>query len=460
MSKTNIPLPLTQSALRSKVVRIGLTELQAGHNNLQDQVDALLTPPGGSEVTNARDYFSVLRDRIRNAGRKMSNRLIYGGELTEQGIPDMTFHVALGGAEVDGVGCSWAAADSGTITAPGSNTRLDYIVSNSDNTISVVAGTSAVNPVFPAIASTQLILGALVIKSTTTAIREGIELFTFRSKDNNFYPNIYVNADTTLTENKNYNNLIIDGVKFDTASYSANCQGFAHLVGVDNSADSTGSQVSSSDTVSGNSTFYKVLNYGGDSLTNGTPGKTGSSTYYKAGSGGNGYSIKIKAFSIYVWGTNGFGGNNGVAGTTVNSLDAGNTTISSGEDGGNGGNAGAIHLEAINEIINYGTINGIGANGGAGKAESTGTQYNLGGKGGASGAGSQIIFKARAVTAGTTNLSAGTPGAGGVGSGGSGANANGSTGATGATGATTTTLWNGAISYPSDYADWMRNIEA
>jgi len=63
----------------------------------------LATPPAGSEVTNARDYATVLRDRLREAGKLNFNKVVYGLEVTEQTVPDMTVKISAGYASVNGV---------------------------------------------------------------------------------------------------------------------------------------------------------------------------------------------------------------------------------------------------------------------------------------------------------------------------------------------------------------------
>lgn len=447
-----------QTPIQSVAHEENYEDIKNAVNNLQFQLDGSLTPPVGSEVPNARDYHSVLRDRLRSASQTIGNRIVSGLAVGEQGTPNMTVHVTAGEAAVAGVAVAPAAGDSPVVTAPGSNTRLDYIVVNSSNGVEIIQGVPSATPIFPTVAASQCVVGCLVVKSTTTALRDGYEIFRLRAKAP-WHPDVYVNANTTLTADLNYNNLIVDGCRFDTAGYTAYCQGYAHLSQVANGGLSTGAQVNSVRTDSGwiDASNYAVYNFGADVLQAGTLGKVGSSTYYKAGSGNNGYVLKIKAFAIYVWGTCDFKGTVGLNGTNNNVLSM-PTELGSGEDGGDGGDAGGIYLEAIKEIINSGTVDAAGASGGNGKNCSAGTQVNLGGQAGKGGDGAGVVLKAKAITAGTVNYGVGATGSPGVGSGGAVANGNGSS-PTGASGSLTQVLWNGQFAYPADYASWMRAIE-
>lgn len=167
----NLKQVIFQSALRSRPVRDNFTEIQNAVNDQQEQIDLMLTPPAGSEVTNARDYYSVLRDRIRASGLAGGNKLVSGGVVSEQGTPDMTVAVSAGTAIVNGIGCTWAGASSGTITAPtAGNNRYDVVVINSDNTLSIVAGTESATPIAPAITASQKALALIYLTDATTEI--------------------------------------------------------------------------------------------------------------------------------------------------------------------------------------------------------------------------------------------------------------------------------------------------
>lgn len=159
-----------QSPIRSLPLRENQIAIENFVNDLQSQIDNLATPPAGSEVTNARDYADVLRDRLRYASSAYPNVVISGGVVTEQSTPDMTVAISAGQAIVNGTVCVWDAQNSGTITAPSSNPRFDIVVINSDNSISIVAGTESADAVLPSISDSQKAVAILMLTSSTTSI--------------------------------------------------------------------------------------------------------------------------------------------------------------------------------------------------------------------------------------------------------------------------------------------------
>lgn len=161
-----------QSSLRSKPVRENFTDTENALNDLQSQINALATPPAGTEVTNARDNHTVLRDRLRSGFSVLDRYMVSGGLVAEDTGLNMKVTVALGEAVVAGVGCIWDAQTSGTITPHATLDRWDTVVVNSDNSISIVSGTASASPVLPNIASTQKKLAHLYITGGMTAITD------------------------------------------------------------------------------------------------------------------------------------------------------------------------------------------------------------------------------------------------------------------------------------------------
>ncbi|MBU1067748.1 hypothetical protein KKE60_08170 [Patescibacteria group bacterium] len=159
-----------QDPLRSKPIRENFTDIQNAVNTQDAAVAALTTAASGSETVAARDYHTDLKDRLRSTSKGVGSVIITGGEVTEQGTPDMTVAVAAGEALVNGVACKWAAADSGTITAPVTHPRIDVVVINSDNTLSIVAGSEAATPVKPSLAVSQRPLATITLATSTTSI--------------------------------------------------------------------------------------------------------------------------------------------------------------------------------------------------------------------------------------------------------------------------------------------------
>jgi len=165
----NLPVVVNQSKLRSLIFRKIHTEIQAAVNDIQNQLDISLTPPTGSEVTNARDYHSVLRDRLRSASQLAGPCIVSGGLVAQQTIPNMTVSITAGEAIINGVACKWAAQNSGTITAPAIS-RYDVVVVNSDSSISIVSGASSADPVLPSVTSSRRAVAIIYLTSATTAI--------------------------------------------------------------------------------------------------------------------------------------------------------------------------------------------------------------------------------------------------------------------------------------------------
>ena len=160
------------SDIISKLVRDNFTDISNWFGDHQNQIDLLLTPPAGNEVTNARDHHSVLRDRLRSASKASGNRVISGLQVTTNN--NMTVGVEPGEAIVDGVACVVTARqNSATITAP-TNKRYDVIVLNSDNSLAIVSGNDAAEPLMPTVSSTQRALGILYSTSTQTAFSQDV----------------------------------------------------------------------------------------------------------------------------------------------------------------------------------------------------------------------------------------------------------------------------------------------
>lgn len=371
-----------QSQLRSKPVRENYFDIQNGVNDLQSQINALATASTATlaEITNARDYADVLRDRLRGASLSEGNVLLTGGVVSEQGTPDMTVAVTAGTALVNGVFCSWDAQNSGTVTAPVSNTRLDYIVVNSDNSISIVSGTASATPVFPAVASSQLIIGALVVKSTTTSLNDNVEVFVFK---HNKYLDVYIGSAQDVYQSKyTFGNVIID------ASITLDCTNTTDIYNLQRKCivfDLIGNFYTTSNgeiSVAASNAIVTNANNGSNaSTTNSAPGAGGSAgnssnlfTSLASSKGGNGSTF---SGSVLSGGGGGGGasfasdGGSGGAGT------AGAGSITS-ETNQNNNVAILLFIKANNiyiyaNITNNGNDGGNGASGGGAGGNGGGT---------------------------------------------------------------------------------------
>jgi hypothetical protein len=94
-----------------------------------------------------------------------------GCAVTAQGTPDMTVTVASGTIVV---GFVEVAVGSGNVTIPaahGTLPRFDLIAVNNSGVKSVVQGTAAATPVFPAIPATSVIVAAVYVPAADTAIQ-------------------------------------------------------------------------------------------------------------------------------------------------------------------------------------------------------------------------------------------------------------------------------------------------
>jgi DNA-binding protein len=395
----NTPKPGFQDSLRSKVVRTALEETDAAANNLQAQINAIITPASGAETSNARDFFETVRDRLRSGFSGLGNVVISGGSVSAQSAPDMTVKVGAVEAVVNGVGVnlgvnrtwtrvagvititeashtlsdgdmihveqssdptgalavsSYAVSnsttntfditgfdggdtsgtvtfgrDSGDLTAliPVSDIKLCYITVNSDATISVTAGLAAADPVFPTLAASNCLIGAVVLKDDTTELNDNVELFNFRHSVKG-YPDQYIGTAQQIKPGKYlYNNLIIDAaLDFSTpaspasqgigdanwGSYNVQCEGYYYQL--------------ANITAAARSLYYsdgKSGAAGGDATNSG--GGTG---------GGGGGSLPKNGYpTILTTGVSGVGGGSNYFSTGV----AGQSEAMGGGGGGGGG---------------------------------------------------------------------------------------------------------------------------
>jgi len=92
-----------------------------------------------------------------------------------QSAPDMTVRLDAGHV-FDGVTLTEVAAqNTGTITAPASDTRIDRVVINRlTGVVSVVTGTASASPVAPAIPANAVPVAQVLLASTSTVIENGM----------------------------------------------------------------------------------------------------------------------------------------------------------------------------------------------------------------------------------------------------------------------------------------------
>ena len=90
--------------------------------------------------------------------------------VTAQGSPNMTLAVAAGAIIASGTMVNVASGNVTITTAHATNPRFDLVVVDNAGAKSVVAGTAAASPVFPAIPSNSVVLAAIYVPANDTAI--------------------------------------------------------------------------------------------------------------------------------------------------------------------------------------------------------------------------------------------------------------------------------------------------
>ena len=96
--------------------------------------------------------------------------VVSGCAVTPQGTPDMTVAVASGVVAVLGVQVAVGAGNVTVTAAHASLNRWDLVVSSNAGVKSVVAGTAAAVPVFPAIPASSVLLAAVCVRAAVTTI--------------------------------------------------------------------------------------------------------------------------------------------------------------------------------------------------------------------------------------------------------------------------------------------------
>lgn len=97
-----------------------------------------------------------------------------GCAVTAQGVPDMTVAVASGTIAVDGTAAAVTAGNLAIGAADATNPRFDLVVVSAAGVKSVVAGGPAAAPVYPAIPAASVVLAAVYVPATVTAITSGM----------------------------------------------------------------------------------------------------------------------------------------------------------------------------------------------------------------------------------------------------------------------------------------------
>lgn len=361
---------------------------------------------------------------------------------------------------------AYAPATDITITAPGSDERLDYIVLNTDNEIEAVTGTAASTASFPSVTDDQLILGAVLTDSSTSSLDYGENIFTFHKGYNRFFKNVYAKGSYDPI-NKLIGNIILNDIT-SLASNTITCLGNCFITSY-NDTNSSGSTTLSKSTnwTLDDASNWQIISYDGTTLdgTSGAGSSTLSVTAVRRGQDGqSGESITIKSYNVIINNFISSGGNGRTETNPSSTPGTGAGTLSCGGDGGDGGDGGQLIVYAVNNIEITGTVNLQGGNGGDGGDTSNGTLGNLGGSGGDGGNGGALTLFGKNIdySGASITQTAGALGAAGTGSGGSNNNGSGNPGSTGSSGSITEYDYGDITGSPvgiyTDYADWMHPL--
>lgn len=139
----------------------------------------LLATPAHADFTipNVGDAFNAAQAQVDTVDLDIvvagvaGTGVISGCAVTAQGSPDMTLAVASGTVKVGATVVAVSAGNVTITTAHATLARFDLVVVDNAGTKSVTAGTAATPPVFPAIPASSVVLAAVYVPATDTAIQ-------------------------------------------------------------------------------------------------------------------------------------------------------------------------------------------------------------------------------------------------------------------------------------------------
>ena len=382
-----------------------------------------------------------------------------GLKVVAQDTPGLTLYVNPGVAIVDGVIVKYAGGNTGTISAPAANPRIDLIAIDSAGAISIVAGVEGASPSAPAYPSDKTVLAEVYCKVGMTSIvnvdetgkgyiyrdsrplgagislikqadasttdpandeNKGVKLesdgqfsqrFIFDGFGDGSDGDVVISSPTTLTRDMHYNNL--------TVNSNLTTNGF--VIFVKDTIDGNGSIIYPTPTTPANenganaftgSSYGILLNSpggagGGAGTNNGSGGIVGGT----AGTGGRGTAggsldgtsqANRKGGAGTPRNIGGAGGAGGAGATALGSSSGGRA----GGKGGGGGASGGIIVIFARIWAGSFTIQALGGNGGNGLAGSaSGNDPDGGGAGGAGGdAGSSVALPSKIFTQNYSNF--------------------------------------------------------
>lgn len=96
--------------------------------------------------------------------------VISGCQVTAQGSPDMSVHVAAGTVTIGGATAAVTADDLSVTAADATNPRFDLVAADDTGALAMVDGTADPNPVFPAVPADSVILASVYVPATDTDV--------------------------------------------------------------------------------------------------------------------------------------------------------------------------------------------------------------------------------------------------------------------------------------------------
>lgn len=101
---------------------------------------------------------------------EIAKQIAWAFQCYAQDTPDMTVQVAAGAVQNGRTLTSVAAQNTGTITAPSVNPRIDRVVINSLGVVSVITGTEAGSPSAPAITPDHVSVAQILLATSDTTL--------------------------------------------------------------------------------------------------------------------------------------------------------------------------------------------------------------------------------------------------------------------------------------------------
>lgn len=222
-SELNLNTISYQDAIRSKQLRENFTDIQNEHNLLRNEFYASVASTA-SEVTNARNGFSALVTNIE-ARKKFGNVIVLNTDYKVTAYSGLKTKIAKGSGIVDGKGVYSATYATAGVTKPASGKkRYDCWVVGSDSARSIISGTATTGtPVYPSIASTEMVVSDWIIYATTNTL--SVHIKDRRAFVINPFIDEYYNDETYSYSGNTLSSIISRDSKGSLNTYAVNYAG-------------------------------------------------------------------------------------------------------------------------------------------------------------------------------------------------------------------------------------------